>query len=288
MSYDVQIQLGFPGELEALLARTLQDPIDLLPNTMHMLKALAHAAHARWVAYASGELALPDGRKMKRWTGQYASSITLTVEHPGGGVLVRYIIGSNDPKADWIENGTQAWDMREVLRHSHKARRNQDGKLYMIVPFRWGTPSSLAVGAYAGREMPEAVHSFMLSHTTPSMIVGTRDTPSVHDPSVNVQRNVYRWGDRLTHHDIADLGLDPETGIGAQLNGMVKMQNPQSSSLGSQYFTFRVITEDSEGWQHPGMQPYRISQHVHEWVQQQYPKLINEALNADIQRMQGG
>lgn len=284
----MQIQLGFPGELEAALAHAIQNPVDLLPNTMHMLSALAHAAHTRWVAYASGELALPDGRKMKRWTGQYAGSITITTEYPGGETLVRYIIGSDDPKAEWIENGTQPWDMKEVLLQSHKARISKKGKKYIIVPFRHGTPGTLAVGAYAGAEMPEAVHSFWLKGgASSSMITGTRNTRSVQDPNVTVQRNVYRWGDRLTAHDIRDLGLDPDASIGKRLVGMVRMQNPQSASLGSQYFTFRAVSEDSEGWQHPGMQPYKIAQTVHEWVQAQYPTLINEALNADIQRMQG-
>lgn len=283
--YEVRVTLGFPGVLEALLAEAMGDVASLFPNSLRALSALAEAAQRRWVAYASGAVPLPSGHVMRRHTGQYAESIQIAVETPAG--AVRYVIYSDDPKAPALEWGTPAWDMRQVLHRSHKARRAKDGHLYLIVPFRWGTPGTLAVGAYAGREMPEPVYTWWLApERESSFIVGEREEPSVHDPSVRVKRLVYQWGDRLTPRDVAELGLDPNEGVGKRLVGMVRIRNPEDPRLLSAYLTFRTLSERSkEGWVHPGTPALGVAQAVYDWLRGVYPQMMERALQADVERL---
>lgn len=284
MAYEVRVNLGFPGALEAMLAEAVADVAAVFPNTLRALSALAEAAQRRWIAYASGALALPSGQRLHRRTGQYAESIQIRVENPHGGV--RYVIYSDDPKAGALEWGTPAWDMRRVLRTSHKARRAADGHLYLIIPFRWGTPGTLVLGAYAGREMPEPVHTWWLApDRQSSYVVGERYEPSVHDPQVSVRRLVYLWGDRLTPRDLAELGIDPESQLGRRLAGMVRMR-AEDPSLLSAYVTFRTLSERSKGgWIHPGTPAYGVGKAVYDWLQSIYPRFIEQALQADVERL---
>lgn len=283
--YRIQVGLGFPGVLEAMLAEAVGDVASLFPNSLRALSALAEAAQRRWVAYASGALPLPSGHTLRRQTGQYAESIQIRVENPQG--AVRFVVYSDDPKAPALEWGTPAWDMREVLRRSHRARRAREGHLYLIIPFRWGTPRTLVLGAYRGREMPEPVYTWWLAPgRESSWVTGVREEPSVHDPALRVRRAVYRWGDRLTPRDVAALGLDPSTGPGRHLVGMVRMRHPEDPRLGSEYLTFRTLSERSRGgWIHPGTPAYGVAAAVHGWLQGVYPALMERALAADVERL---
>lgn len=282
--YEVRVNLGFPGALEAMLAEAVADVAQVFPNTLRALSALAEAAQRRWVAYASGAIPLPNGHRMRRHTGQYAESIQIRVESPQG--AVRYVVYSDDPKAPALEWGTPAWDMRQVLRTSHKARRAADGHLYLIIPFRWGTPGTLVLGAYAGREMPEPVYTWWLApDRESSYVVGERFEESVHGPNVKVRRLVYQWGDRLTPRDLAELGIDPQSQLGRRLAGMVRMRADDPRLL-SAYLTFRTLSERSkEGWIHPGTPALGVAAAVYEWLRGVYPEFVEKALQADVERL---
>jgi hypothetical protein len=283
--YQVQVSLGLPGRLEALLAEAIGDVAGLFPNSLRALSALAEAAQRRWVAYASGALPLPSGHVMRRHTGTYAESVQTRVENPEG--AVRFVVYSDDPKAAALEWGTPSWDMRRVLQTSHRARRAKEGHLYLIFPFRWGTPGTLAVGAFGEREMPEPVYTWWLApDRQSSYITGSYQEPSIHDPGVQVSRLTYRWGDRLMPRDVAALGLDPSKGLGKRLVGMVRMQSEDDPRLLSAYLTFRTLSERSKGgWIHPGTPALGVAQAVYGWLRGIYPQLMERALQADVERL---
>lgn len=285
--YDVQASIGFPDAFQYLLALTLQDAKDLFPNSLYQLNSIATAAHERWLAYANGELALPDGRKMHRWSGEYARSIKIEVDsREGDGALLTYVISSDDPKAFWIETGTAAWDMRKMLQTSHKVRQTAEGKRYLVIPFRWGTPKTLVVGAYVGREMTEQVHQFMLNRVPESFITGTYQQPSLIDPDVMVDRYSYQWGGNLTPRDLNELGIDPNTAPGRHMVGMYRMNDPEVGGH-AQHVTFRTISENSpEGtWMHPGTEGKYPALAVAEWVEREMHAAMNAALDADLERI---
>lgn len=275
----VRVSVGVEESFVRLLALHADDVASLFPNQLEAIKTLALAAQKRWINYASG-MPLPDGRTIRRWTGTYAASIH--IEHDGE---LRYTIYSDDPKADIIERGSDAWDMRKLLWTSHKTRINAAGKRYLILPFRHGTPGTTVVGQYANREMPVPVHQWWLARdrdTWTSVVTSTFTEPSVQDPNVRVLRRRYAWGDRLTAGDVAELGLDPER-EGRNLVGMVRFDAPQGRH--GEYVTFRTMGEDGDGWQQPARDGKYPARAALDFVMEHAQGALDRALEADLERL---
>ena len=284
--YDVQARISLPDAFHHLLALTVADAKQLFPNSLNQLGTLAMAAHKRWRAYASGDLPLPDGRTMHRWTTKYLDSIKIDVDaNPEGGGLIAYVISSDDPKAYWLEVGTDPWDMRKILQTSHKVRQTAEGTRYLVIPFRWGTPGTKVVGAYAGREMKMPVYQFMLNRVPESFITGTYQEPSLIDPNVSVDRRRYDWGGSLTPRDLHELGIDPNTAPGRHMVGMYRMNDPEGGH--AQHVTFRTISERSPAgtWMHPGTEGKYPAKATAEWAEREMDSLMRLAMEADINRL---
>lgn len=272
-TYRVNLSVGFDNEAIRLLAMSSDSAAELFPNQIGAIARMADIAHKKWISYASGE-PLPDGKTIRRWTGSYAQSIK--IEHDG---QLRYEIFSDSPLAEVIEYGRDAWDMKQLLWSSHKVRENKEGKRYMVFPFRWGTPNTIVLGQYAGREMPVMVHQWFLSREQ-SMITSDYTEKSLQDGTTDVTRYRYQWGDRLSQKDVAALGLDPHSD-GKNLVGMVRMK----SQMGSQYLTFRTMSEESEGWVNPKREARQPAKHVYDFLMQHYETVMQMAQAADIDRL---
>jgi hypothetical protein len=284
--YDVRARISLPDAFHHVLALTAADAKELFPSSLGAIGELAMEAHRRWRAYASGDLPLPDGRPMHRWTGKYVDSIKIEVDtNPTDGGLIAYVISSDDPKAYWLEVGTDPWDMRKVLQTSHKVRQTADGTRYLVIPFRWGTPGTLVVGGYVGRAMSVPVHQFMLNRVSESFITGTYQQPSLIDPSVSVDRRRYDWGGSLTPRDLHELGIDPNTAPGRHMVGMYRMNDPEGSH--AQHVTFRTISERSPSgtWMHPGTEGKYPARATAEWAEREMNTLMQLAMEADINRL---
>lgn len=292
--YSVRATFGFPGQMEAMLLMAMGNVAHAFPNTLRTMEAIAGKARDLWVEYASGQKPLPDGRTVNALSGNYHRSIDYAPAPPDDGSFLRYEVFSTDPKAAWLEHGTDAWDMKKLLQTSHQVRESAQGKRYLIIPFRWGTPGTLAVGALVGREMPAPVYSFWLDQDPRpliSQVTGSYTEPSLLDPAFDATRYRYQWGDRLTPKDLEALGIDPEGGAGRNLVGMVRMRNyPEEAptrGFQHQYLTFRVMSEDSAGWQHPGIAAYEFTRHIHDWLLQAgIDDYLETAMSDDIARLE--
>ncbi len=279
--YGVNISIGFPPGIERAVAMAVEDAAALFPNQVRAIQEIAEAGHRRWLSYASGAETLPDGQRIRSWTGRYLRSIQL---EPSGDYA--YTIFSDDPKAHIIEEGASSWDLHDILYTSHKARRSKQGNLYLIIPFRHGIPDTVVVGEYTGREMPDDVYRRMKEKAR-SAIVGQFTEPSVHDPSVAVPRNIYNWGGRLTLAELGELGYDPADRRTQQMAGMVRMETSTGGRSSSLYLTFRTLSENNpEGtWIIPeraGRYPARA---VAEWLQRETPRIMELALELDVEHI---
>lgn len=110
------------------------------PTLAQAVAALANAAHQQWKRYAQGE-PLPNGQVIGLRSGHYHESIQL---EQTGDYAWRVI--SRLAYADVIERGSPARDLKKILDSSLKVRRSKDGKRYLIIPFRWGTPETAGFG----------------------------------------------------------------------------------------------------------------------------------------------
>ncbi|AYJ74836.1 hypothetical protein phiMa_53 [Thermus phage phiMa] len=276
MRYEVTISIGFPSPFERAVALATSRPEALFPNQLAAIRELAVAAHKKWVGYALGE-PLPSGERLQPRTGTYARSIVLEA-----GEDHTYTLRSTAPYAAALEWGRPAYDLRQVLRRSHQARRAKAGHLYMHIPFRHGTPQAVGFASV----MPEEVYA-RVRRFRKSRITGVYYEPSVHDPKARARRFTYEWGDRLTAGDLRAMGLDPEDPEVGRLVGMYRFEVGAPGENRSAYVTFRTLSEKSPPgtWvvpEHPG---YRIAGAVYDWLVEVYPEVMRMALEADVEHL---
>jgi hypothetical protein len=248
------------------------------PNLAHAVKTVAEAAQAQWVAYASGA-PLPGGQSVNPRSGTYARSIML--RQTGAFAAEVY---SDLSYAEAVETGAKARDLKEMLRSSGKTRRTKDGRLYLVIPFRWSQQGS--VGSGPGNQMPAAVQNWWRGKA-PSHVVsmGTR----VSATGATVPQANYRWGDRLGQGDLARLGIG---GTAARrMQGMVNFRavGKKGGASHSSFVTFRTMVEGASGkWiapAKPGKYPARTT------AQQIRPvaeRAFAEAVRRDLARALGG
>lgn len=166
--------------------------------------------------------------------------------------------------AQEIETGRPARDLKRMLDTSQKVRRTKDGRRFLIIPFRHGTPG-------AKNAMPGPVYG-LASAMAPSKVVATGQRPSgqvthlsaktgmsvaqkqtpylsnTSSKSANmVSSRAYAWGDRLTRGQLKDAGMD--AAMRRRYAGMVKMDtSTPGGGKSSAFMTFRVMMEGSQGW----------------------------------------
>ncbi|NCC29380.1 MAG: hypothetical protein EOM22_14900 [Gammaproteobacteria bacterium] len=242
------------------------------PHLAYAVQAVAQAAQARWVAYARGE-PLPDGSQIGIRTGQYARSIKMM---PEGDFEAR--VFTDSPYADAIENGMPARDLKKMLGTSTKTRRAKDGTRYLIIPFRWGTPSTVGFGANNTMPTPAEGMAHIGAGLKPSRITGmtTRVSASGH----LIPQRVYRWGGRLNTEAIQKAGI---TGDKARnMRGMVKMQGSRGGSKDTQYLTFRVMTEKSTGWKTKPTEGKRPAYHIWREFEAKAKRAFDAAVKQDL------
>jgi len=63
------------------------------------------------------------------------------------------------------------------------------------------------------------------------------------------------------------------------LNNIVKFQYvSETGSVSSLYLTFRMVSDKSTGWNHPGFEGFQIFQDVEKFVDQELERIVNELL----------
>jgi hypothetical protein len=236
---------------------------DSFPHLAYAVARLAEHGQQTWKAYAGGK-PLPNGKVLHARSGRYMRSIQL--RKTGDFSCEIY---NDAPYASEIERGTPPRDLKKMLNTSFKVRRSKSGKRYLIIPFRWGAPTS-QVGKDGKtpsglRMMPPEVHEAWRNLKASRIkgvgwrASGTGAWDIKTRAPAKVGARSYRWGDRMGDEQLKDLGVHGR--MRRHMSGMVHLQN-RSGGQGKhgQYLTFRVMTEDSKGWlapARPGLYPAR-------------------------------
>ena len=261
---------------------------DAFPHLAHAVQLAVTQAHRNWLAYAEGA-PLPDGRRMTPRSGTYARSLQTRMEGDFAG-----LVWTDLSYAQALETGQAPWDMHRMLDTSLKVRIGKRGQRYLIIPFRWGTPGTVGFGRNV---MPEAVHQAWTSGAVgPSSHIvrlGWRTSGTgawslrTHQP-LQVRQRTYSWGSRLTENMARELGADATQS--RRMAGMVRMQRPGGGpgAKHSQYLTFRTLSENSPGWQHPGQPGYHVAETVARTMRPVCEKVFAEAVRQDVGRALGG
>lgn len=247
-----------------------------LPYTKDAVRAATVDLIQRtWIQYAQGALVHYSGGtfRVNSVTGAYVRSIQDGVRFPED---LTGEVFTTSPHGALIEKGIQPFDQKEGLLNSPKAKRGKDGKRFITVPYRHGTPGTVGLPA-----MPPNVHSIAknLGFSRRNGLLKSLWTG-----------NRYTWGGRLgdspigqrsqiggARQDAQGRGYTWKTGM---FSGMVKMGKPNHA----QYLTFRRVSDNSDprSWQHPGVKPRPIREAVVENTKKEVLQLVRSGFEMDL------
>lgn len=262
-------------------------PLDAttLPNLAHAVQRVAEEAQRRWVDYAMGA-PLPGGGRIQNRTGEYARSIQLRQVGNLSAEVFTVL-----PYALAIEEGSPSRDLKRMLGWSLKVRVSAQGKRYLIIPFRWNHPNSVL-----GANMPREVHNWWQgANRRPSHVTATFQRPSgtgAYDIKTRQRVMVpgwrYQWGDRLKKTDLAGMGIGGTQA--KRLAGMVNFRKPGAGGGGSahsQFLTFRVMHEDSQGWIAPAQEGKWPARTVADQIRPLAEAAFRRAVEEDVKGLLG-
>lgn len=197
-----------------------------------------------------------------------------------------------------IEEGRPPRDLKKMLDTSPKVRRTQDGRRFLVIPFRHNVPGSSALAA----SMPAAVYqaSRLLEA---SRIVGqgqrpsgevtvlsprggmrpaAQQTPYLSNPSTRsdyqVARNEYQWGGRLRTKGMSGLSREQQR----RYEGMYRFDVSTPGAKRSVYLTFRTMMEGSSGWVVPAKPGLQLARKVVDAIQPKAEEAFSEALRREL------
>lgn len=276
-------------EVGHLLPEKIELVPGLFPNLAHAVQQIAERAQTMWMGYAAGE-PLPDGSTIQSRSGAYLRSIQLFQTDP-----LNAEVFSEAPHAKSIEEGAPARDLKKMLDTSMKVRQTRDGRRYLIIPFRWGTPGTTGFGKNV---MPQQVHEMFggPGGLKPSRVTGMGKRVSgtgAYDIKTRspfkVDQRQYKWGGRLTVESLKAAGV--RSTQAKRMAGMVNMQNPSGTTGGgkhSQFFTFRMMVEGSKGWLVPAQPGKFPARHTADRIRPIAERAFAAAVAADINQIVGG
>jgi len=300
MNYKIVYDIDYTGlyEIIALVEQKFRDGLEEEGSaTIQAIKESTFLVLDAWIKKAES--------KFTHNNGEYVAGFEGGLLYPFQGDPLYARIANRWQKAVYFENGWEPFDMKKALQTSEKVRISKDGKRYLIIPFEHGTP-----GTTTKRAMPQEIYS-EAKRLKPSIISNKFNEGSVrqavtqadaellkkYNPT-RVQRNSYEWGDKLTHIKRAELE------DGSIYKGMVRFQtNPNivrdmvgASKFGfknqtdnmrshSLYTTFRVMSEDSQGWMHPGLKAMNIRGETFDETKNEVLQKISNGVKKDYLRV---
>lgn len=285
-----QITYRFSLGLDAQLQISSAIDKQVFPMLHQAVRAIAKQAATDWQAAVYGA---------KLWSGekdQYASSIGWSMTGDFSAVVeATYEQASN------IETGRPARDLKKMLNTSSKVRRTEDGRRFLIIPFRHNTPGN---GAHA-KPMPAGVFKLAkaietskvvgsglrpageVTHLSPKtgMHASGKQTPFASNPvnkaALMTARRDYQWGGKLTRGGLKHAGMDAATR--KRYAGLVRMDtSTPGGAKSSSYMTFRVMIEGSSGWIAPAQPGLYLARGVVQSLQPKAAAAFSEAIKRTL------
>lgn len=243
---------------------------EMFPNYTAEAEAVSENAEVLYKGYLLGK-PLPNGKNIRRAAKEAAEGVA----RKAAGMLQWDLMNTTD-EAKRIEEGAPPWDMKADLPKFKKARRAKDGTVYLIVPFRVGTPGTTTMGT----PMPKAVHKLakQLAYSYQLGTVGTRPNAA----GMPVPKFGYQWGDKITQQQLANAGLTEAQQ--RRYQGLYRFNGPRQS----EFVLFRTMSQKSQGWikpATPGFFPLQMAIQVA--MDDGLPRL-GEAVQLDFIAMVGG
>lgn len=175
-----------------------------------------------------------------------------------GTVMLDY---SKDKLIKMLEEGASPFDIKQGLMNSSKVKVGKNGKRYITVPFRWGTPGAVGDADVFSGVMPTEVYNAVrsMSQTIPVRGGGSR-TPGLNTSTLS---NPFLAAplQRRAISDSAGKVLFNEYKHKTSLYSGITQQKDGATGQ-NRYFSFRRVStnSDSDAFVHPGIEQYHLVQ----------------------------
>lgn len=185
------------------------------------------------------------------WGQKYANAIRAEVTGNKGEVWIDEDMtdkNSNKPNmlfVEMVEKGQKSFSIKDALLASEKARTSSTGIKYIIVPFPVRAPSKAGQGKMARK------------------FGGREMTQAAYD----IVKSGGKFSGKLKG--------------GQEASGLVQYVTRQRHS---QFGMFRMVSENSKGWQHPGRGPSPVFPSVLQEVDKQVNAVISEFVKSVVQK----
>lgn len=229
---------------------------ELMPRVTHALERISETTKNLWIERVKQQKGIWIEEK-----NRYIGSIRWQFTSPlSTEVWTEYEV------ADLIEHGRPARDLKTMLNTSQKVRRTEDGRRFLVIPFRHNTPGNKALAPDMSPQAYAMAKGMKLSKATGdsqrpmgqtmrfSRALGMHASP-VQSPfasdiktrgPVTVAATHYAWGGRLSAKALRAAGMD--NADVRKYAGMVRMKDDAFRNRSGGYLTFRVMIEGSNGW----------------------------------------
>jgi|WetSurMetagenome_2_1015567.scaffolds.fasta_scaffold62073_2 hypothetical protein len=182
------------------------------------------------------------------WGSKYAATIKTDIKDNKGIIYIDKSIKdkTSDKPAmlfvNMVEEGMKSWSIKDALLKSEKAKYTKANHIkYIVVPFPVSTPRRPDQGTmqskFGGREMTDAMYK------------------------------IVKNGGKLKSGSVKVKGKD------INVSGLTKYVTPQRQT---QYGIFRMVTKNSKGWMHPGVQKEPVYKKVLAEVNRRIHEVITE------------
>jgi hypothetical protein len=268
-------------------------------NLVEAVQAAGNMVMNEWISAANN--------RFRHSNGGYAQGIVQGVKYPFQDNPLHFVIEHTKKYATWIEQGYDPFDMKKMLQTSNKVRVSKEGHKYLVIPFRHGTPGSKTMEAMP-KEIYQQARELKQSTITGRFLEGSQQGAKGYNDAQllrqynpkKVERNRYKWGEQLT-----DKGADGKysrydgmtrfnrnvanvraiNGVQAPTGKFALNSTTEDSPNYSSYFTFRVMSEISEGWINPGAPGMYILKDVIERTSERVYQMMARGIKLDMREM---
>lgn len=255
MEYDLELKL-----IADQLGKDLENLAPQIESELQKaIESIANTVYASMIAKVQSMNLDPKNR------ADYLRA--LKFENLGEGTFLIYLDGS---RAQTLEDGHESYSIKDALLKSDKivqvgsrsglpwVRTSKANKKYAAVPFEHHPFSGHKASGNLGEDIKKLL---------------VRNRAGKDQPITKIFKDL---GDKPIHGKVATVGKVEDQ---PNLSGLTKYQFVHDSGkVSSIYMTYRMVSEDSTGWQHPGSDGYQLFKEAEEYVENEMKNVLQTLL----------